>query len=218
MTARAPRPSSPRYRARLLSTIAAACLVTACQSGPGTSSHGAGPPIISMAPSNSFSNRYGPRFGAKPFKRSTTLSSSSKSWVDANGTRHTKSSRVSASVSVDPNAMGNAMAMLIGAAAAGNGAPARAISTADVSGDWMLDVGGKQCRMSLRPPVGGSSGFASAFGCFNTEMQDIRKWSLRGDEVYLTGMFDKRVAILDLTGPRRMDGDTENAVDVVAWR
>ncbi len=219
MTARASRPAPFRNRALVLPALTATALMLgACQSGPGTTSPGVRPPMAPMYPANSLGNRYGPRFNAKPFKRETTLSSSSRSWVDANGTRHTKSSRTSASVSVDPTAVGNTVAMLLGAANSNHRAPMRRISTAEVAGNWRVEIDGKQCRMTLRPPVGGASGFASAFGCFNTELQNIRKWSLRGDEVYLTGMFDKRVAILDLTGPDRMDGDTENAAPVIAWR
>ena len=219
MTARASRPAPLRNLPLVLPTLTAAVLLLgACQSGPNTAAPGARAQMGSMSPANSLKNRHGPRFGAKPFKRETTLSSSSKSWVDANGTRHTKSSRTSASVSVDPNAMGNAVAMLLGAADNTHRAPMRSISIADVAGDWMVDVDGKQCRMTLRPPVGGATGIASAFGCFNTELQNISKWSLRGDEVHLTGMFDKRIAILDLVGPKRMDGDTENDASVIAWR
>jgi hypothetical protein len=201
----------PPLAATLLAGLAAACQSPA----PGAGHAGAAAPapvasaFLTPAPGHA---------AAQPIRHSTTLASSSKSWVAADGTRHTRSSRSSASVSVDPNAMGSAVAMLLGAAMSQPAAATAPLRSADIAGDWQVDIDGKQCRMSLRPTGAAPTGFASTFGCLGTEMQGVTGWSLRGNEVVLTGMFDKRVAVLGLSGPRRMDGDTDGAATVVAWR
>lgn len=204
-----------RVRPRLqgsLALVAATVVLAACQA-PQQGGVSPSAMLLSTPPAPVQQTAFGP----STLQRSTTLSSSSRSWVDESGTRHTRSSRTTASVSVDPSQMGNAVAMLLGATM-GQPVPAqRAVRAADLAGAWRMDVGGRQCDLRLNP-VTGPTGTASTFGCLGTELQSVTSWSLRGDEVVLSGMFDKPLALLGVTGPRRMDGDTEAAVPLVVWR
>ena len=52
-----------------------------------------------------------------------------------------------------------------------------------------------------------------------TDLQSVSSWSLRGNEVVLTGMMSKRVAVLALNGTNRMDGTADGSSGrIVAWR
>lgn len=210
---RTARPA-PRATAALLFAAALAGCQAPASSGPPP------PPPAFAAP-----NFGSPSFGStnqassmSPMQRTTTLSSSSKSWVTPDGTRHTKSSSTTASVRVDPNAMGNAAAMLFGAMVGQSAAPAP-VTKGQIAGDWNVDVDGKQCRLSLRPTGAGMGDFASTFGCMGTDLQSVSSWSLRGNEVVLTGMMSRRVAVLALKGTNRMDGTADGSSGrIIAWR
>lgn len=207
------RSSGARLTAGLLLAVALAGCQAPTSSGPPP------PPPAFAAP-----NFGSPAFGstsqaASPMQRTATLSSSSKSWVTPDGTRHTKSSSTTASVRVDPNAMGNAAAMLFGAMMGQPGTAPAPVTKGQIAGDWNVDVDGKQCRLSLRPTGAGMGDFASTFGCMGTDLQSVSSWSLRGNEVVLTGMMSKRVAVLALNGTNRMDGTADGSSGrIIAWR
>lgn len=201
--------------ARLTAALLFAAALAGCQA---PASSGPPPPPPAFAAPNFGSPAFGSTSqAASPMQRTATLSSSSKSWVTPDGTRHTKSSSTTASVRVDPNAMGNAAAMLFGAMM---GQPGTApVTKGQVAGDWNVDVDGKQCRLSLRPTGAGLGDFASTFGCMGTDLQSVSSWSLRGNEVVLTGMMSKRVAVLALNGTNRMDGTADGSSGrIIAWR
>lgn len=200
-----------------LAVLFSGLLVAACQStGPGPSPYATGTYYRpSSMPHNSTTWR------THNMTRQATLSSKSRSWVDANGTRHTKSSRTtaSASVSVNPDALGAAMATLIGAAASsGDGGYRPAPHSSDLAGSWQLDIDGKQCKLTLNRPVGRPTGYASSFGCLGSDLGQVTGWSLRGYEVVLTGTFDKRRATLHRTAHNRLDGTTAGGTRITAWR
>ncbi|WP_349357889.1 AprI/Inh family metalloprotease inhibitor [Stappia sp.] len=193
-----------------------ALALAACQTAPSTQRA-----AIAPTAATGFAQP-GPVFGAapaaQPIRRTTTLSSDSKSWVDADGTRHTKTSRSTASVSLDPNAVGSAVAMLLGGSGIAPSAPARQPGAGDYAGTWRLDVAGKQCDLTLQAPGGRPSGTATTFGCLGTDLGNVTGWSLRGREVILTGLFDKQLAVLRATGGNRLDGTTPNGSALTAWR
>lgn len=201
---------------------AAALLFTAALAGcQAPASSGPPPPPPAFAAPNFGSPAFGTNqpASASPMQRSTTLSSSSKSWVTPDGTRHTKSSSTTASVRVDPNAMGNAAAMLFGAMMGQSGTAPAPVTKGQIAGDWNVEVDGRQCRMSLRPTGAGMGDFASTFGCMGTDLQSVSSWSLRGNEVVLSGIMSKRVAVLALNGTNRMDGTADGSSGrIVAWR
>jgi len=192
-----------------------ALALAACQTAPSTQRA-----AIAPTAATGFAGP-GPVFGAapaaQPIRRTTTLASNSKSWVGADGTRHTKTTRSTASVSLDPNAVGSAVAMLLGGGVA-QSAPARQPQASDYAGTWRLDVAGKQCDLTLQAPGGRPSGTASTFGCLGTDLGNVTGWSLRGREVILTGLFDKQLAVLRSTGGNRLDGRTPNGSTLTAWR
>ncbi|WP_186387158.1 MULTISPECIES: AprI/Inh family metalloprotease inhibitor [unclassified Stappia] len=205
-------------RGRLTAALLFAAALAGCQA---PASSGPPPPPAFAAPSfgaPAFGSTQAP--AASPTQRTATLSSSTKSWETPDGTRHTKSSSTTASMRVDPNAMGNAAAMLFGAMMGQSTAAAPApVSKGQIAGDWNVDVDGRQCRLSLRPTGAGMGDFASTFGCIGTELQSVTSWSLRGNEVVLNGMMSKRVAVLRLSGTNRMDGPLDGSSGkVVAWR
>lgn len=199
-----------------LAVLVSGLLVTACQStGPGPTPYPTGTYYRpSSMPYNSTTWR------THNMTRKATLSSKTKSWVGADGTRHTKSFSTSASVSVNPDAFGATMAAMIGAAAAGSGGGGYRPEphSSDLAGSWRLDIDGKQCNLTLRPAANRPSGFASSFGCLGTELANVAGWSLRGYDVVLTGMFDKKLATLERTAHNRMDGDTTGGTEITAWR
>ncbi|MCA1299357.1 AprI/Inh family metalloprotease inhibitor [Stappia indica] len=199
-----------------LAVLVSGLLVTACQStGPGPSPYATGTYYRpSSMPYNSTTWR------THNMTRKATLSSKTKSWVGADGTRHTKSFSTSASVSVNPDALGATMAAMIGAAAAGSGDGGYrpTPSSSDLAGSWQLDIDGKQCKLTLNRPVGRPTGYASSFGCFGSDLGQVTGWSLRGYEVVLTGTFDKRQATLHRTAHNRLDGTTAGGTRITAWR
>lgn len=203
--------------ARLTAALLFAAALAGCQA---PASSGPPPPPPAFAAPNFGSPAFGGTSqAASPMQRTATLSSSSKSWVTPDGTRHTKSSSTTASVRVDPNAMGNAAAMLFGAMMGQPGTAPAPVTKGQVAGDWNVDVDGKQCRLSLRPTGAGMGDFASTFGCMGTDLQSVSSWSLRGNEVVLTGMMSKRVAVLALNGTNRMDGTADGSSGrIIAWR
>lgn len=203
--------------ARLTAALLFAAALAGCQA---PASSGPPPPPPAFAAPNFGSPAFGSTSqAASPMQRTATLSSSSKSWVTPDGTRHTKSSSTTASVRVDPNAMGNAAAMLFGAMMGQPGTAPAPVTKGQVAGDWNVDVDGKQCRLSLRPTGAGMGDFASTFGCMGTDLQSVSSWSLRGNEVVLTGMMSKRVAVLALNGTNRMDGTADGSSGrIIAWR
>ena len=203
--------------ARLTAALLFAAALAGCQA---PASSGPPPPPPAFAAPNFGSPAFGSTGqAASPMQRTATLSSSSKSWVTPDGTRHTKSSSTTASVRVDPNAMGNAAAMLFGAMMGQPGTAPAPVTKGQIAGDWNVDVDGKQCRLSLRPTGAGMGDFASTFGCMGTDLQSVSSWSLRGNEVVLTGMMSKRVAVLALNGTNRMDGTADGSSGrIIAWR
>lgn len=192
-----------------LAVLLSGLLVTACQStGPGPSPYATGTYYRpSSMPDNSTTWR------THNMTRQATLSSKTRTWVDADGTRHTRSSGTSASISVNPDALGATMAAMIGGVGYGP-----TLSASDLAGSWQLDLDGKQCKLTLHRPVGRPSGFASSFGCFGSDLGQITGWSLRGYEVVLTGSFDKRQATLRPTARNRLDGTTAGGTRITAWR
>ncbi|QGZ34437.1 AprI/Inh family metalloprotease inhibitor [Stappia indica] len=203
--------------ARLTAALLFAAALAGCQA---PASSGPPPPPPAFAAPNFGSPAFGSTSqAASPMQRTATLSSSSKSWVTPDGTRHTKSSSTTASVRVDPNAMGNAAAMLFGAMMGQPGTAPAPVTKGQIAGDWNVEVDGKQCRLSLRPTGAGMGDFASTFGCMGTDLQSVSSWSLRGNEVVLTGMMSKRVAVLALNGTNRMDGTADGSSGrIIAWR
>ncbi|MCC4242789.1 AprI/Inh family metalloprotease inhibitor [Stappia indica] len=212
---------SPTARSASAQAAAALLFAAALAGCQAPASSGPPPPPPAFAAPNFGSPAFGTNqaASASPMQRSTTLSSSSKSWVTPDGTRHTKSSSTTASVRVDPNAMGNAAAMLFGAMMGQSGTAPAPVTKGQIAGDWNVEVDGRQCRMSLRPTGAGMGDFASTFGCMGTDLQSVSSWSLRGNEVVLSGIMSKRVAVLALNGTNRMDGTADGSSGrIVAWR
>lgn len=145
-------------------------------------------------------------------------SSKTKSWVSSDGTLHKKSSGSSVSMSVDPNAAAGMIADLMGPSSAGNSHrhSAAALPQSYV-GKWGVSISGRECSLTLRQGQG-SGGSATVFGCLNTDLSDVRRWSLRGYELVLIGMFDKPIASLRVTQPNRLDGLAHGKTRVTAWR
>ncbi len=145
-------------------------------------------------------------------------SSKTKSWVSSDGTIHKKSSGTSVNMSVDPNAAADMVAELLGTTSGGNSYTHNAAaSPQSYVGKWSISISGRECSLTLRQGQG-SGGSATVFGCLNTELSDVRRWSLRGYELVLIGMFDKQIASLRVTQPNRMDGSAHGKTRVTAWR
>lgn len=169
------------------------------------------PPVLMPAPA--------PIFGSSGHKKITEKTTSkTKSWVSANGTRHTKTTSSSASMSVDKAALGNALMSLLGGTAPAAAAATNANQTSAYVGKWRIESNGKQCDLTLRNISFGTTGYASVFGCLGNDMSSATKWALRGYDIVLTGIMDKPVATLRATQPNRMDGKTQAGASVVAWR
>ena len=162
-----------------------------------------------------------PVFGSSGNKKITEKTTSkTKSWMSADGTKHTKTTSSSASMSVDKAALGNALFALLGATPPAAAAPAatNANQTSAYVGKWRIESNGKQCDLTLRDINFGTTGYASVFGCLGNDMSSATKWALRGYDIVLTGIMDKPVATLRATQPNRMDGTTQAGASVVAWR
>lgn len=202
---------------RIFSSVAVAALLLAgCQSGG-----------ENEGPGNGYGPHSGPvATGTEPImpppingRISREVSSSkTKSWVSSDGTIHKKSSGTSVDMSVDPNAAVGLITDLLGSTSGGNRyAQSAAASPQSYLGKWRLSVSGRECSLTLRPGRG-SGGSATVFGCLKTELSDVRRWSLRGYELVLIGMFDKQIASLRVTQPNRLDGLTEGKTQVTVWR
>ena len=200
----------------LLITGLAALSLTGCLATDGGTyapNTAAQPPVLMPAPAPVFGNS-----GHKKITENT--SSKTKSWVSADGTKHTKTTSSSASMSVDKAALGNALISLLGGSAPTAAAPAatNANQTSTYVGKWRIESNGKQCDLTLRNISFGTTGYASVFGCLGNDMSSATKWALRGYDIVLTGIMDKPVATLRATQPNRMDGSTQAGAAVVAWR
>jgi hypothetical protein len=144
--------------------------------------------------------------------------SKTKSWVSSDGTIHRRSSGTSVNMSVDPGAAAGMIADLLVPTSGGR---SDRYSTAAIPqnylGRWNISTSGRECSLTLREGRG-NGGSATVFGCLGTDISDVRRWSLRGYEVVLVGMFDKEVASLRVTQPNRMDGLVYGKTQVTAWR
>lgn len=149
--------------------------------------------------------------------RHSQSSSSTKSWVSADGTRHSRSKGSSFDVKFDPNAAGAVVAGLLGGGA-GYAPETSAANSDNYVGRWNVSVDGRNCSMTLRASSGRGRGSASSFGCFGSELNDLRSWSLRGYELVLNTAFDRQIAALRVTQPNRMDGKLSGGAGVVVWR
>ena len=170
--------------------VPAAILLASCQSDP---NYATGPVPAPAAYPATFNTP------------NTTVYSKTRSstWTSPDGSRSvTKSRSASASVSIDSNAILNELVGL-GAPAVPPGSPAMGYF-----GKWQLTDGDnfRNCSIDLKSDQSFGSYRAWTAGCFTTDLFQVGKWQLRGNEIVLLDFSGKPQASLYATGPNRFDG------------